>query len=151
MLFSKTGRHARSTSTDTLFPDATLFRTRTNRPPRRATAAPQTTRVSITARVGAAATVPASARLRPRRSWRTGMRKAGPWIVTAAAAWASVLAASIVQRRALETVLGSTDLFVIWTKSSHEMDPFLVNGLLSGRMAVPVTPPSPPFPQPVFF
>src|SRR5690349_23456450 len=32
-----------------------------------------------------------------------GMRNAGPWIITAAAAWARVLAASIAQRRAAPT------------------------------------------------
>ncbi|GAB2865841.1 hypothetical protein GCM10027026_14480 [Myroides odoratimimus subsp. xuanwuensis] len=35
-------------------------------------------------------------------SWSTGIRKAGPWIITAAAACAKVLASSISQRRAGE-------------------------------------------------
>ena len=60
---------------------------------------PQATRASTTPSVGAAATSPAWGRLSPSWSRSEGIRNAGPWIVTAAAAWASVEAPSIAQRR----------------------------------------------------
>ena len=75
----------------------------TNRSPRRSVTAPHATSDTITPMVGAAATRPAWARVIPSWSCSAGIRNAGPCIITAAEAWASVLAPSIHQRRAAPT------------------------------------------------
>ena len=75
----------------------------TSRSPRRSVTIPHGTSASITPAIGAAATRPAWARVSPSRSCSTGIRNAGPCTITAVDAWATVLAASIAQRRRTPT------------------------------------------------
>ena len=82
----------------------------TARSPMRSTTRPQTKSVTITPAIGAAATVPASARESPRSSCSCGIRKAGPLIATEAPACAATLAASIDQRRATEMLAASREV-----------------------------------------
>ena len=67
---------------------ATSPASRVSRSPRRSQSRPHATRVQAPPATGAAATRPASARLRSSRSTSDGIRKAGPVFMTADAAWA---------------------------------------------------------------
>src|SRR6478609_8150457 len=79
----------------------------TKRSPRWSVTQPQATSVSMIPTDGAAATRPAAASVMPSRC-SVGMRNAGPCTMTALAACASVLAASIAHRRPAPTVGGRT-------------------------------------------
>ena len=57
---------------------------------------------------GAAATNPACASVNPSRVTRAGMRKAAPCTATAEAAWASVVAPSMLHRRREPTTTASS-------------------------------------------
>ena len=70
-----------------------------SRSPRRSHSRPQATRVQAPPATGAPATSPASARVSPSSLTSDGMRNAGPVFMTVDAAWASVPAPSIAQRR----------------------------------------------------